>query len=233
VTLTPDSKLGDRLKKAFTKRFEGLGGQVVDSVRYPSSKNDYSVAIKQLLNLNGSERRHEILQQVIGQPSEFIPRRRQDIDMIFISGNPRQARLIKPQLKFHHAKDLPVFATSSISSSTTDPDADRDLDEIQFVDTPWALRAQQNMEYQNIIKLWPQQSKRYSKFFALGVDAYHLIPALRRLMINPEENMQLNTGTISVDSNGRVHRELLLATYEKGRAKVLKQSVEAIEQDLE
>ena len=229
VSLTPDSKLGDRLQKAFSERFEALGGQVVGSARYPSAKNDYSDAIKRLLNLGDSEKRHSILDQINGQKSEFIPRRRQDVDMVFISGNPRQARLIKPQLKFHHAKDLPVYATSSISSSTQDTDADRDLDEIQFVDTPWALDNTENPDYQKISSLWPKQSQHYAKFFALGLDAYRLIPSLRRLMLNPEENISLNTGTISVDKNGRVHRELLLATYLKGRAQVLKQSVESTE----
>lgn len=229
VTLTPDSKLGDRLQKAFTGRFESLGGQVVDAARYPSRKNDYSVAIKQLLNINSSNRRHSILQQITGVKSEFIPRRRQDIDMIFMSGNPRQARLIKPQLKFHHAIDLPVYATSSISSSISNPDADRDLNEVRFVDTPWALNNIQNTDFQAIHKLWPKQSQRYAKFFALGVDAYHLIPSLRRLMINPQEQVSLNTGTIIVDKNGRVHRELILATYQKGRAQVLKESVESVE----
>ncbi|MDJ0881644.1 MAG: penicillin-binding protein activator [Gammaproteobacteria bacterium] len=230
VTLTPDTPLGARLHKAFSQRFEALGGQVVDSARYPSAKNDYSVSIKQLMNLNGSQRRHSILQQVTGQSSEFIPRRRQDVDMIFIAGNPRQARLIKPQLKFHHAKDLPVYATSSISSSISNPDADRDLDQIQFVDTPWALDNVNNEDYQNIMKLWPQQNQRYAKFFALGLDAYRLIPSLRRLMVNSEENIALNTGTITVDKEGRVHRQLILATYEKGRAQILKQSVESTEQ---
>lgn len=229
VTLTPDTKLGDRLKKAFTRRFEALGGQVVDSAQYPATKNDYSASIKQLLNLNSSERRHSILDQVSAEKSEFIPRRRQDVDMVFIAGNPRQARLIKPQLKFHHAKDLPVYSTSSISSSISDPNADRDLNEIQFVDIPWILNNSENMDYQQIADLWPKQSKRYAKFFALGIDAYRLIPSLRRLMLNPEENIELNTGTISVDSKGRIHRELLLATYEKGLARVLKESVESTE----
>lgn len=229
VTLTPASKLGDRLQKAFTKRFEALGGQVVGNARYPSAKNDYSASIKRLLNLSDSESRHAILDQINGQKSEFIPRRRQDVDMVFISGNPRQARLIKPQLKFHHAKDLPVYATSSISSSSQDTDADRDLDEIQFVDTPWALDNTENSDYQKISALWPKQSGRYAKFFALGLDAYRLIPSLRRLMLNPQETLSMNTGTITVDSNGRIHRELILATYLKGRAQVLKQSVESTE----
>lgn len=229
VTLTPDSKLGVRMQKAFTDRFESLGGLVVDSALYPSRKNDYSVAIKQLLNINSSNRRHSLLQQITGTNSSFIPRRRQDIDMVFITGNPRQGRLIKPQLKFHHAIDLPVYATSSISSSISDPDADRDLNEVLFVDTPWALDKSQNTDYQGIQKLWPKQSQRYAKFFALGVDAYRLIPSLRRLMINPQEQVSLSTGTISVDKNGRIHRELILATYEKGRARVLKESVESTE----
>lgn len=226
LTLTPDTRLGDRLQEAFSKRFEALGGQVVGAARYPSNNNDYTPAIKQLLNLNSSDRRHSLLETVIGQKAEFIPRRRQDVDMVFMAGNPRQARLIKPQLKFHHAKDLPVYATSSISSSVSDPDADRDLDGTLFVDTPWALNNESNADFKAIQQYWPQQSQSYARFFALGIDAYKLIPSLRRLMVRPEEQLPLNTGTIRVDKNGRVHRELMLATYDKGRAQLLQQSVE-------
>jgi len=35
----------------------------------------------------------------------------------------------------------------------------------------------------------------------------------------------MNTGAISIDRNGRIHRELLLATFDKGLAKVIKQAV--------
>ena len=221
VTLLPDTDLGNRLEQSFIKHYEKLGGRVVGSERYPASKNDYSVAIKQLLHINGSVRRHSILDQVTGQKSEFIPRRRQDVDMVFIAGNPRQARLIKPQLKFHHAIDLPVYATSSISSGTSQPDADRNLDNTIFVDTPWALDNENNIDFKNIQKLWPSTSQRYAKFFALGMDAYKVIPSLRRMLVNPEERLALNSGTINVDSNGRIHRKLLLATYLRGRAKLL------------
>ena len=221
VTLTPDTSVGQRLKQAFTRHFEALGGRVVESAHYPASKHDYSNAIKSLLNLSGSEQRHSVLTQITGRQSEFIPRRRQDVDMVFVSGNPRQARLIKPQLKFHHAKDLPVYATSSISSSISDPDADRDLDEILFVDTPWALDNANNPDFQAIRDLWPQASERYAKFFALGLDAYRLIPSLRHLMINPDQSRAMNTGRISVDSRGQIHRNLMLATYQRGVARPL------------
>ncbi len=221
ITLVPDTEWGKRLQTAFAERFESLGGQVVGAEVYPAKKNDYSNAIKRLLNLTSSNQRHQIIQQVIGEQVKFDSRRRQDIDMIFIAANTRQARLIKPQLKFHHAQGVPVFATSHISSSNRNADNDRDLDEIQFVDIPWMLNQKSNRDYAQIRKLWPGGSSRFSRLFALGIDAYRLIPSLRRLMIHPEESASHQTGQLSVDRNGRVRRQLLMATYEKGLARLL------------
>jgi len=109
ATLVPDTEWGKRLQTAFAERFESLGGRVVGAEVYPSKKNDYSNAIKRLLNLTSSNQRRKIIEQVIGERVKFDSRRRQDIDMIFIAANARQARLIKPQLKFHHAQDVPVY----------------------------------------------------------------------------------------------------------------------------
>ena len=221
IVLVPDTEWGYRLQRAFSKRFESLGGQVVGSSVYPAKNNDYSAAIKNLLNLTTSNHRKSILQQVIKEQVQFDARRRQDVDMIFIAANSRQARLIKPQLKFHHAQDLPVYATSHISSSTGNPDDDRDLNEILFVDIPWMLNNSDIPDHKEINRLWPDSSQRFSRLFALGIDAYRMIPSLRRLMINPEESLMHNTGQLSVDKNGRVKRSLLLATYENGRARLM------------
>jgi hypothetical protein len=228
VTLVPDTDWGARLQRAFTERFELLGGRVVGAEVYPSKKNDYSAAIKKLLNLTSSEQRRTMIQQTIGQRTSFESRRRQDIDMVFIAANSRQARLIKPQLKFHRAQTLPVYATSHISSSSGNPDDDRDLDGILFVDIPWMLDHAQNRDFRQVSKLWPDSSKRFSRLFALGIDAYRMIPSLRRLMIHPGEFELLNTGRLTVDKNGHVKRALLMATYEKGVARLLQQPLEAV-----
>ena len=221
LVLVPDTEWGYRLQRAFSKRFEALGGHVVGSNIYPARKNDYSTAITILLNLTTSNHRRSILQQTIKEQVKFEARRRQDVDMIFIAANSRQARLIKPQLKFHHAQDLPVYATSHISTSNGKPADDRDLDEILFVDIPWMLDNRNNADYRQISTYWPDDSQRFSRLFALGIDAYRMIPSLRRLMINPEEKLQHHTGLLSVDNTGRVKRSLLMATYENGRAKLL------------
>ena len=141
--------------------------------------------------------------------------------MIFIAANARQARLIKPQLKFHHAQDLPVYSTSNISSSASTPADDRDLNDILFVDMPWMLDNSNNRDFQQVARLWPEASQRFSRLFALGIDAYRMIPSLRRLMINPEESRAHHTGNLTVDEFGRVRRTLLLATYENGVARML------------
>jgi outer membrane PBP1 activator LpoA protein len=221
ITLVPDTSWGQRLRQAFKSRFESLGGYVVDSETYPSRKSDYSVSIKKLLNLDTSDLRKSMIQQVIRQSVEFNPRRRQDVDMIFVAANSRQARLIKPQLKFHHAQKLPVYATSHISSSNANADDDRDLNDILFVDIPWMLDNKNNLDHQNISKLWPNSSKRFSRLFAFGIDAYRLIPSLRRLMINPQDSVLEHTGALSVNSKGRVKRSLLMATYKNGSAVLL------------
>ena len=221
IVLVPDTDWGYRLQRAFSKRFELLGGQVVGSSVYPAKKNDYSAAIKTLLNLTTSDHRKTILQQVIKEQVKFEARRRQDVDMIFIAANSRQARLIKPQLKFHHAQDLPVYSTSHISSSNSKPDDDRDLDDILFVDIPWMLDNRDSPDHKQISYLWPDSSQRFSRLFALGIDAYRMIPSLRRLMINPTESIKHNTGLLTVDKTGRVRRSLLMATYEKGRTRLL------------
>ena len=221
ITLVPDTEWGTRLQLAFAERFEDLGGRIVGSEIYPSKKNDYSETIKKLLNLTTSNQRHSILQQVIGEPASFDPRRRQDVDMVFIAANSRQARLIKPQLKFHRAQDLPVYATSHISSSNGNSDDDRDLNGIEYVDIPWMLNNSGNQDFVQVGETWPDSSRKFSRLYALGIDAYRLIPALRRLMINPDETVLHNTGQLSVDRNGRVRRKLLMATYTKGVPKLL------------
>jgi len=78
------------------------------------------------------------------------------------------------------------------------------------------LNQKSNHDYARVTTLWPNSANRFSRLFALGIDAYRLIPSLRRLMIHPEEFANHQTGQLSVDKNGRVHRRLLTATYEKG-----------------
>ncbi len=216
--ITPSSTWGMRVAKAFSERWLQFGGHVVEKQTYDAKKSDYSLPIRRLLNVNESEQRHKTLRQVLGKKLEFIPRRRQDIDFIFMAAGSRQARLIRPQLRFHHAPKVPVYATSHSYSGSINPGMDRDMDGVTFADMPWTLHTGETIHTlrAEIEEIWPNASKRYSRLFALGVDAYRVIGELNTLRRNRSAFYAGETGDLYLDIANRLQRRLLWAKFERG-----------------
>ena len=223
AVLVPDSDWGRRLQDAFSRRFEELGGSVLSVQRYPTNVDDYSRQLKMLFNLDDSEARHKDLQRVLGTRLNFMPYRRQDIDMIFLAGTNREARGIIPALKFHHAGDLPVYATSHVYSGYLDKNADRDLDGVIFCDLPWTLTTDNTLK-QNFNTTWRDQ-RTYTRLFALGIDAYNIVQNLQYLQTHNYARFSGETGSISMDENQRLHRELLWAKFKNGKPVYLDLSI--------
>lgn len=210
AVLVPEGAWGERVYQAFEERWLALGGQVVAEGRYDAKKNDFSTPLKQLLNLNQSEQRHKDIQNATGKKMEYTPRRRQDIDFIFIAAFPKQARLLRPQIKFHHASKIPVYATSHAYSGKIDRNSDRDMDGIIFGDMPWTLgRVKKD-------KILASYSHQLQRLIALGVDAYQLIPQLGLLAHYPHERFQGVTGSLRVDPEHRVQRQLIWSQFKRG-----------------
>jgi uncharacterized protein len=216
--ITPSSAWGQRVAKAFSERWRQFGGQVVEKQTYDAKKSDYSLPIRRLLNVDESEQRKKDLRWVLGTKLEFIPRRRQDIDFIFMAAGSRQARLIRPQLRFHHAPKVPVYATSHSYSGSINADMDRDMDGVKFADMPWTLDTGQSAHAlkADIEAIWPNASKRYSRLFALGVDAYRVIGELNGLRRDRSAFYAGETGDLYLDVNNRLQRRLLWAQFERG-----------------
>jgi len=212
--LVPDSDWGRRILDAFTQRFEELGGSVLSTEQYPTNVDDYSRQIKALFNLDDSNARHKDLEHVLGTRLNFMPYRRQDIDMIFVAATHRAARGIIPALDFHHAGDLPVYATSHVYSGNLDKNADRDLNGVIFCDLPWTLTSD-NVLKKTFNVTWKDQ-RAYTRLFALGVDAYNIIQNLKYLQSHDYARFSGETGNISMDENLWLHRELIWAQFKNG-----------------
>ena len=227
VALVPEGEWGGRGLDAFAERFAQVGGELVESQRYDPSENDFTAPIRRLLNLDQSEARHQALRQVTRRNLHFEPRRRQDVDFVFVAAFPRQARLIAPQLRFHRAADLPVYATSHAFTGTADPRADQDMDGVTFCDLPWILQpdsADQELRA-TLENLWPQDMDSYPRLFALGVDAYRLLPYLEWLASRPHERWPGSTGLLHMDNERRVHRTLQWARVVDGEAVTVRESL--------
>jgi len=210
----PDSDWGKRLDKAFTEHYEYLGGTVLASSDYATNTNDYRRPIRALFNLDQSDIRRRKVEGTIGKRTESEPQRRMDIDMIFLAATHRSARSIMPAFKFHHASDLPVYATSHVYTGKINRELDRDLNGLIFCDLPWVLENNSELET-TFTRNWPQQAA-LTRLFALGIDAYHLIYNLEYLQNRDYAFYSGQTGNIQLDEYNRITRKLLWAKFERG-----------------
>ena len=230
AAFTPMGDWGSRIYKAFDERWQELGGQVVSHGEYNARENDFSAPMQAMLNVRDSKQRRKYLETVLGRKVEFTPHRRQDIEFVFIAGFPRQARLIRPQLKFHHASQLPVYSTSHVFSGKVDRNKDRDMDGIEFGDMPWTLqraKVETNLSPRSIAFL-QNRNQQLQRLFAMGVDAYHLVPVIKVLASFPFERFQGVTGSLSVDADQHVKRQIRWAKFQGGipRLQKMQQNVE-------
>lgn len=221
--ITPDTSWGKRVTDAFRDRWLEFGGEIVEESTYDIKKSDYSLPIRQLLNVDESEQRKTALRRLLGKKLEFTPRRRQDIDFIFMAAPSRQARLIRPQLRFHHATKLPVYATSHSYSGSINAAMDRDMDGVLFADIPWTLGSKRSASAlkHEIQKIWPAEEKFYSRLYALGVDAYNIIGKLEALGRSRTEYFAGETGNLYLDADNRLQRRLLWAKFKNGVPRII------------
>jgi outer membrane PBP1 activator LpoA protein len=225
LVLVPAGPWGERVARAFERRWQQLGGATLAEQRYDPTRTDFANPIRRLLNLDRSRARYRALRSLLHRKLQFEPRRRKDADFVFLAAFPREARLLRPQLRFHHAAGLPVYATSHVYAGTPDPSRDRDLDGIRFCDMPWILApgpAQQALRSE-LERLWPDQARHLPRLEALGVDAYRLIPQLPALRKSPFARFEGATGSLSLDAAGQIHRDLPWAQFRNGLPRLLDQ----------
>ena len=218
--ITSEDPLGARMSDAFSARWTELGGVIVGKALYNPQEADYTTQLEDLLNLADSNARKQRLQQVLGKKLEFTPRRRQDIQGLFVVAQPVQGRLLRPQLRFNFAGDLPFYSTSGIYGGMPDAANDRDLDGVMFCDMPWMIDAAgtQQGERSALQANIPQYGGQLKRFVALGIDAYHLVPMLRLLQNYPYERLTGETGTLQVSDDRRLLRQLKWARFKNGLA---------------
>lgn len=220
--LYPANPWGERLANAFRTHWQRLGGIVVAAESYHERENDHSEPIQRLLNITQSFARKERLERLLGTKIEFdagTARRRQDIDMLFLAADAKSGRLIKPQLNYYQAADLPVYATSHIFTGRGDPISDVDLDGVYFPDMPWMLVGDgriQELRQRLQGNRWPHAHSDLDRLYALGMDSYAVLPHLNRIRLEPNARFAGVTSVLSLDPHGRLQRQMLWARFRQG-----------------
>ena len=222
AVITPDNKWGNRLAQAFKEEWEKLGGTISAEAEYNNRKNDFSRPIKSLLAIDKSKDRERSLAHFLQVKLRFEPRRRQDIDLIFMAALPRQARLIPPQLTFYQAENLPIYTTSNAFSGRINSKNDRDLNGVFIADMPWTLSNSYMASLKKqIYKAWPNMSKQFNRLYAFGSDAYNILYYLNWLRDNSNAQLEGATGRLQMNEQNQVIRQLSWAEFSHGVPKLI------------
>jgi len=220
AVLTPAGEDYRRIQTGFIDYWQSLGGQVVSRASFNSAAG-YSDIIRQLMSIDSSEARALRLREVLPRDNiEFIPRRRQDVDFIFMLANPAEGRQIKPTMAFHFVGDVPVYAMPAIYDGRRDATGNRDLNGITFVDAPWVLGGDDPLR-SSTSSVWPQAAGPVQRLRAMGIDSFRLYARISQLENFPGIRLQGATGVLSMREDGSVMRELIGAQFVDGNIMVL------------
>lgn len=213
AVLFPAGEWGQRVAQTFTDTLRGYGGSVPASATYQPN-SDYGAIARTLLDVADSENRHARLQRVLGISLAFSPAARQDIDSIFLVGNTTQATQLAPAIRYQHAERIPLFATSHVNGQISTAAAN-DLAGLRFIEMPWIAAADLSLRSE-VQQAWPDIDDRYTRLYALGVDA---LRAIRQLpVLAGGGKLDGMTGRLTMSGNHSLRRELDWLEYRDGVA---------------
>ncbi len=221
IALLPAGEWGQRVLRAFEDSLAEGGGRLIAKRTYAPETADFTAPILELLGVDEAKARHRRLVQAVGQPLEFAATRRINIEFVFIAGQPQAARLIRPQLRFHYAGDLPVYATAEVYDPN--PKANLDLEGVMFPDMPWMIEPDPAaVDVRNELRsAWPDRYRRRGRLYALGFDAYAALAEIRSNRQPFSRPLAGFTGELGVDEQRRLRRRLEWVQVRGGELRVL------------
>jgi len=218
VIITATDDWAERAALAFRAQLENHNGEIVGDARIKDGDINFAGAIRQALGaVPVTPNSAAALPGAAPTPSTLPDA---PTVGIFISMRPAQARLLLPQIKLAGYTGLPVFGTSHIYSGGGDPGSDRDLDGVEFCDAPWLFDITPGVpRYSEIVRVLDSVRGAGARLFALGLDAYALLPYLDWLAQHHDAYLPGATGQLSEDELDRIQRLLVWARFDGGVAR--------------
>lgn len=224
IALIPRGDWGSRVAEAFTHELTALGGSLISQAVYDPAGHDYGDELQSILHVDDSRARYQHLQNVLGGKLNFEPRRRADIEFVFIAAaSATTARLLEPQLKFFYAGDVPSYSLPN----AYEPDStasNQDIDGLMYPDMPWMVTGDGSIDdVRNVIsQAWENRAAWRSRLFAFGYDACQLMLAMSVKGRNPADARVAGlTGVLHFDADRRVQRDLIWVQVRNGEPRRL------------
>ncbi|MCF4174025.1 penicillin-binding protein activator [Vibrio sp. McD22-P3] len=211
LVLAPRGNLGDRVVKAFEEEWAKVSDNKVAIAQY-GNRAQLQKTINNVFGLQQSQQRIAQMEALTGMKLENQPRSRRDIDSVYIVANSADLTLIKPFIEVAinpDAKQPQLFADSHSHTSKRQYE---DLTGVVYSDIPLLIDQDPQLDAQ-MTKFWPKSSNAEKRLQALGMDAYSLTKELPQLKAVQGYSVDGQTGTLSVDSDCVVQRQISWGVY--------------------
>ena len=127
-------------------------------------------------------------------------------DFLFLIATADHAQQLVPRLR---NIQLPLYSTSHALGNTTR--AKPELAGLYIVEIPWLLHPGKHDALSlESLRRRVAFNPRYTRLYAMGIDAYQLLPKLSWMAAHPQAQISGKTGRLQLDSRRRVHRKLPL-----------------------
>ena len=224
IAVIPVGDWGTRVREAFTRELQAGGGSLLAEAAYDPAGHDYGVQLRSVLRIDDSVARHDRLQSVLGTRLNFEPRRRADIEFLFVApATANNARLIEPQLRYFYAGDVPSYTLSN----AYEPDStasNEDIDDLRYPDMPWMISDDAAIDTirASVQQAWADRTAWRTRLFAFGYDACQLMLAMGG-PCHDVADIQIDglTGQLRFDAERRVQRELTWVQIRNGEPRRL------------
>jgi hypothetical protein len=217
LVISHSDSLSKRIAQTFVSQWFKQNGQRPEIVYFTQGK-EMQQQLQQSLAVDTSKQRILNLRARLKETIKTETRNRRDIDMIYLVGNSKQTRLLKPYIDVYtspFADIIPVFASSRSHSAKQDRKDIRDLAGLTFTEIPWLLSSkQQDKDLAALnLSLWRERTDSLQRIFALGFDSLPILTKLSAIQQFDYIRHYGQTGIIQKSENQQLVRSLIWGKY--------------------
>ncbi|GAA0855654.1 penicillin-binding protein activator [Aliiglaciecola litoralis] len=213
IVMSQSSGAAKRMADTFIQTWQNLNKdkqRLPGLATYTDSKSMRN-SLTALLDVKQSRERIDQIEGLSSEQIHSVPRNRRDIDAIILFATPEETELLNPiveaSLSPFDDKVVPVYASSRSFSENFSNNSLRDLRNITFTDMPWMLPGHNHQTLKSeTVKIWPERDDTLKRLFALGYDAFSVLPNIAALSSMPQISVNGLTGLLSVDQMGNIVR---------------------------
>lgn len=195
--VAPKDNWGQGIAASFGRQWLALQGKIVNSLAY-DSQTDLSAGLQELfVNVDNSDLTNK--------------------QAIFLVASADKARLLAPMLKTQAAK-LPIYTLPLVYNGLPQVNLNQPLNAIFFPSTNWLLNSS-GAARQEFANVYPDASGDDVRLYGFGADAARLAKYYLN-HANSFTGLALKgySGDLSMDGDGIIKRQLLMATFQQGLA---------------